>query len=110
MNVDRKTVKQHIDIFFDSVYPSPEFSFIHRVVFLQLWQTGEIDPVLLKSVCGVSGRFLPKGDRIGRDRGARWIKEAQMELLSSFVKPSIIRLQPALSIFFVHKNGIPSST
>lgn len=100
MNAERSLIKQCIDAFFNILSPIPEYNFIHKAIFFQQWQSGDLDTILLKAVCGCSARYLSDGV-VTNKQGGRWTEEAQAGVLSAFDRPSIVRLQ-ALHLIVLH--------
>jgi len=99
MNVPKATLRQCIDTFFKVLWPNPEYGFIHKAVFLQQFNADEIEPALLHAVCGNAARFC-----VGTspEQGSAWIAQAEEELMKSFDRPSVVRLQ-ALQLVVLHR-------
>jgi hypothetical protein len=87
-----------VDTFFDLLYPNPEFCYLHRAIFVKMLGTGQIDTVLLKSVCGVAARLLPACHHSLRESAACWLEDAERDSLSSFAHVSVSRLQALLTL------------
>ncbi|KAH0424690.1 nitrate assimilation regulatory protein [Colletotrichum camelliae] len=68
--VNKSIIKQHIDAFFDFVYPIPCYGFIHKATFCQ-------------------ARYLASGDQGRLQQATRWIQEAEMQLFMRLSEPSL---------------------
>jgi hypothetical protein len=77
--MSKSTTRQHIDAFFDFVAPIPCYSFIHRTSFLHRWQQDRCNPRLLKTMCGVSARFMNQHSSL--TEADTWIHAAEKEIL-----------------------------
>ncbi|KAL0938436.1 nitrate assimilation regulatory protein [Colletotrichum truncatum] len=87
--INKTIIKQHIDAFFDYVYPIPCYGFVHKATFCQSWAQGTYNPRLLKSICGLTGRYLASSDSTRLQQSTRWIHEAETELLMRLSEPSM---------------------
>ncbi|KAH9210428.1 hypothetical protein DL95DRAFT_307997 [Leptodontidium sp. 2 PMI_412] len=96
---DKGIVRQHIDAFFEYIYPIPGQSFLHRAIFLQNWSKGAHNPHLLQALCGATARFLATNDA-QRQKAASWINEAEDQVLRMITEPSLSNIETLLIIIF----------
>ncbi|CAI0646244.1 unnamed protein product, partial [Colletotrichum noveboracense] len=89
LNVNKSIIKQHIDAFFDLVYPIPCYGFIHKATFCQSWAQDTHNPRLLKAMCGLTARYLASGDQMRLQQATRWTQEAEMQLFMRLSEPSL---------------------
>ncbi|TIC89785.1 putative transcriptional regulatory protein [Colletotrichum higginsianum] len=89
LNANKTIVKQHIDAFFDFVYPIPCYAFVHKATFCQSWAQGTHNPRLLKAMCGLTARYIASGDTARLRQATRWIQESEMQLLMRLSEPSM---------------------
>ncbi|KZL64658.1 nitrate assimilation regulatory protein [Colletotrichum tofieldiae] len=89
LNSNKTIVKQHIDAFFDFVYPIPCYAFVHKATFCQSWAQGTHNPRLLKAMCGLTARYIASGDTERLQQATRWIQETEMQLLVRLSEPSM---------------------
>ncbi|KAK0111361.1 hypothetical protein ONS95_001723 [Cadophora gregata] len=96
---DKGIVRQHIDAFFEYIYPIPGQSFLHRAIFLQNWSKDAHSPYLLQALCGATARFLATSDA-QRQQAATWINEAENQVLKMISEPSLSVVETLLIIIF----------
>ncbi|KAJ0161687.1 putative transcriptional regulatory protein PB1A11.04c [Colletotrichum tanaceti] len=90
LSTNKTIVKQHIDAFFDFVYPIPCYAFVHKATFCQSWAQGTHNPRLLKAMCGLTARYIaPAGDAARLRQATRWIQESEVQLLMRLSEPSM---------------------
>ncbi|OHE98483.1 hypothetical protein CORC01_06274 [Colletotrichum orchidophilum] len=89
LNSNKTIIKQHIDAFFDFVYPIPCYGFIHKATFCQSWAQDTYNPRLLKAMCGLTARYIAAGDSGRLQQATRWIQESEMQLLMRLSEPSM---------------------
>ncbi|KAL2065607.1 hypothetical protein VTL71DRAFT_3277 [Oculimacula yallundae] len=92
-------VRQHIDAYFEYIYPIPGQSFLHRAIFLQNWSKDAHSPHLLQALCGATGRFLATND-VQHQQAAVWIHEAEEQVLKMISAPSLSVIETLLIIIF----------
>lgn len=102
LRCSRIIVRQHIDAFFEYIYPVPVFSFLHRADFLSQYSSKTLDPILLLAVCGASARFLPPANR-ATNEPKQWIERAELMAFKSLGKDAIPNIQ-ALMILALHRS------
>ncbi|KAH6677830.1 hypothetical protein F5X68DRAFT_270231 [Plectosphaerella plurivora] len=101
-NIDKSVIKQHIDAFFDFVHPIPCHGFLHRATLLQSWSKGTLNPRLLRAICGVTARFVFRGD-IDRQHQARlWIHETEAQLLARVGEPRMSDVEAWMLVTLDH--------
>ncbi|RSL67380.1 hypothetical protein CEP53_003034 [Fusarium sp. AF-6] len=82
-------VKQHIDAFFEFIYPIPCYGFLHRASLLQAWSRGHLSPLVLRAICGLTTRFVHPNDPKHAGLARKWILETESELLSRLAQPGV---------------------
>lgn len=80
LKCDKITVRQHIDAFFEFIYPIPGYSFLHRADILRLYSLGNLPSVVLLAICGAASRFLSVSDT-AIARAKSWIDAAESKVL-----------------------------
>ncbi|OLN90337.1 putative transcriptional regulatory protein C530.11c-like protein 5 [Colletotrichum chlorophyti] len=98
----RQKRRQHIDAFFDFVYPIPCYGFIHKATFCQSWAQDTFNPRLLKAICGLTARYIASDDTGRLQQGTRWIQEAEMQLFLRLSEPSISDIETLVLITLDH--------
>lgn len=106
-NVDasKLIIQQHIDAFFQFVYPAGTFNFMHRGSFLRAWHNGNMSRSLLRTVAGVASRFMDLAHHEGENAastlpGPEWTNEAEREICRDLDLLSIPKLQILLLLIF----------
>lgn len=94
-------IKKALQSFFDSVYPLPTFSFLHKASLLRWNQTGQADHCLLLSLIAITSR-LPGRDPAEVNLGVRCSAVAQNMILKDQGRPNIIKAQSLLLIIRYH--------
>ncbi|RSL77899.1 hypothetical protein CEP51_008674 [Fusarium floridanum] len=89
LGVDKLVVKQHIDAFFEFIYPIPCYGFLHRASLLQAWSRGQLSPLVLRAICSLTTRFIHPNDPKHADLARKWIQETESELLSRLAEPRV---------------------
>ncbi|KAI8716260.1 hypothetical protein NCS52_00919100 [Fusarium sp. LHS14.1] len=89
LGVGRHAVKQHIDAFFEFIYPIPCYGFLHRASLLQAWSRGHLSPLVLRAICGLTTRFIHPNDPKHASLARKWIQEAEADLLSRLAQPRV---------------------
>lgn len=82
LNCDKAVARQHIDAFFQFIYPIPVYSFLHRADILRQYSSGTLPPVILLAICGAASRFLSLSKE-ATDRAKLWIEAAESRVLKS---------------------------
>jgi hypothetical protein len=108
LGCSKATVRQHIDAYFEYVYPVPVFSFLHRAELLGQYTIGMISPALLLTVCGVSSRFLlSANERRGQARS--WIEQAEIIIFESLGKATLANTQALMILTLYHTQNHQNS-
>lgn len=97
LGVDKCVVRLYIDAYFEHIAPLCENGFIHRAIFLQAWNSGTVDPALLKAVCSASAAFMST-DSVTAEQRERWRTEAEAHVWSNIGRPSLVVLQVLLVV------------
>ncbi|KAH6870652.1 fungal-specific transcription factor domain-containing protein [Alternaria rosae] len=108
LGCDRAVIRQHIDAYYDYIYPVPIFSFLHRAEFLGQYTAGIVSPALLLAVCGVSSRFLSSArERAGMIKS--WIEQAETIIFQNMGKMNVSDVQALMLLelhcMYNHQNG-----
>ncbi|KAJ3460792.1 hypothetical protein MRS44_011659 [Fusarium solani] len=93
-------VKQHIDAFFEFIYPIPCYGFLHRASLLQAWSRGHLSPLVLRAICGLTTRFIHPNDANQANLARKWIQETESELLSRLSQPRVSDVEAWLLVTF----------
>ncbi|KAK1987286.1 hypothetical protein LZ30DRAFT_580353 [Colletotrichum cereale] len=102
LNSNKTIIKQHIDAFFDFVYPIPCYGFIHKATFCRSWAQESHNPRLLKAMCSVTARYIASGDVIRLQQATRWIHETEMQLLMRLGEPSMSDIEALILVTLDH--------
>lgn len=94
-------MRQHIDAYFEYIYPVPLYSFLHRADFLNRYTKGETTPALLLAVCAVSSRFLHDAAQAAR-QGKSWIEKAERMLFQNLGRTTLENLQAQVLVGLYH--------
>lgn len=100
---ERKVIlQQHVDAFFQYVYTTGPYNFIHKGAFLRAWHNGVMDPNLLRIVTGIASRFIGNDSQDAHKvrPGAEWVDQVEREVLQNIETISIPRLQAMLLLVF----------
>ncbi|UPK92688.1 hypothetical protein LCI18_003623 [Fusarium solani-melongenae] len=100
LGIDRLVVKQHIDTFFEFIYPIPCYGFLHRASLLQAWSRGHLSPLVLRAICGLTARFIRPNDAKHATLARKWIQETESELLSRLSQPRVSDIEAWLLVTF----------
>jgi hypothetical protein len=92
LGCERTILKPYIDAYFEHIAPRPENGFIHRAIFLRAWNSGAIDPALLKAVCSASAAFVSTETALLK-RAEQWRIEAEAYIWANIERPSVTMLQ-----------------
>lgn len=97
----RQELSQLIQAFFVHVYPVQAMAFIHRARLIRQVEEGRASPLLIKSLCAISARFLPNADEDHVDGGiapATWCQGAKIDLMTDLDHISTTKLAAVLCI------------
>lgn len=92
---------QLIQAFFIYVYPIQAMAFVHRAQLTRQVEEGRASPLLLKSICAVSARFLPNADPDHVEGGASpatWCRETKASVVADADRFSTTKLAAVLCI------------
>lgn len=92
LGVKKSVIRLYIDAYFEHIAPLCENGFIHRAIFLQAWNSGTVDPALLKAVCSASAAFKST-DPVTAEQEERWRTEAEAHIWLNIGRPSLVVLQ-----------------
>lgn len=101
MNCDDTEVRTCIDSYFDHVYPIPQFSFLHRALFMSEFRRGQCPPILLKAVCAAGSLYLPKNCP-SKLRTDAWVSEAESSVLENYDDTCLANIQTILILILCH--------
>ncbi|KAH7303486.1 hypothetical protein B0I35DRAFT_485176 [Stachybotrys elegans] len=89
LSLAKAVSRQHIDAYFEFIYPIPFYGFLHRASLLQRWSQGTLNPCLLLGMAGVTSRYLNLRNESRGEHGPEpdWIQEAETRLLSRLAEP-----------------------
>lgn len=82
LGCDKDVARQHIDAFFEFIYPTPIYSFLHRADTLRKYALEILPPVVLLAICGAAARFLSPSKE-ATDRARSWIDAAESKVFKS---------------------------
>ncbi|CEI63708.1 hypothetical protein FVEN_g6830 [Fusarium venenatum] len=102
LGINKQTVKQHIDAYFDLIHPIPCYGFLHRATLLQSWSKNELNPCVLSAICGITSRFIHRGSSEHRNTARKWIQDAESRLLQQLSHPQISDVEAWLLITLDH--------
>lgn len=100
LRLSNTDIRRHIDAFFEYVAPIPCYGFIHRASFLHKWHQGRCNPRLLKTICGISARFIPQSP--SASDSAVWIDEAENAILQCLSGPTVSDIEALILIALDH--------
>lgn len=87
--------------FYTHVYHVQAMSFIHRAQLFRQVVQGQASPIVVRTICGLSARYLPGADQNhleGGDQAALWISEAKAALIADTNRFSMSKLAATLCI------------
>ncbi|KAF5629800.1 transcriptional regulatory [Fusarium tjaetaba] len=102
LGINKQTVKQHIDAYFDLIHPIPCYSFLHRATLLQSWSKNELNPCVLSAICGITSRFINPGSAEHRTMAKTWIEDAESHLLRRVAQPRLSDIEAWLLVTLDH--------
>lgn len=108
LGCDRRVIRQHIDAYFEYIYPVPIFSFLHRAELLSQFTAATIYPALLLAICGLSARFMTPSKERGT-QAKSWIELAEKIVFRDFGKINIANVQTLMLLelhqMYDHRNS-----
>ncbi|KAI1749628.1 hypothetical protein F4782DRAFT_296422 [Xylaria castorea] len=91
---DTHTVLEHIEDYFDHLYPLPSFAFLHKATVIRRCRDGAINEPLGFAICAVTSLHL---QRASLDHHL-WAQQAEQLILQHISRPSIFHLQALLLV------------
>ncbi|KAI1282897.1 hypothetical protein F5Y07DRAFT_200563 [Xylaria sp. FL0933] len=91
---DAAMVAEHIESYFDYLYPLPFFSFLHKPTVVRRCRDGTVNEPLKFAICAVTSLHL---QRAALSHPA-WAREAEQLVLQQIGRPSIFHLQALLLV------------
>jgi hypothetical protein len=104
----RAVVREHIDAYFDYIYPIPVYSFLHRADFLAQYASSLVPSMLLLAVCGIASRFLP-ADKGKPGQARAWIELSEKMVNQSLGQNTITAVQTLMIIALYHTHNHQTS-
>ncbi|GAB7359528.1 hypothetical protein MBLNU230_g6717t1 [Neophaeotheca triangularis] len=95
---ERFPISVLVQTFFRAVHPHPECNFLHKAVFMNQKQHGQLDAGLLRAVCAMASLHHPDL----KEEGARRADEAEHDILLSLTRPSVVHVQ-ALQLVVLYR-------
>ena len=92
---------QLLDTYFTHVYPVQAMSFVHKSQLYRRVEEGRASPLLIKSMCAVSARFLPSADKQHTEGGylpSVWCQETKIGIILDTDRFSFSKLAAILCI------------
>ncbi|KAL3450812.1 hypothetical protein BJX65DRAFT_270146 [Aspergillus insuetus] len=100
--LDKHTIKQHIEAYFEFVYPQPWCGFFHRASLLQSWSKGDLSPLVLQAICGLTSRFIHRNSPEHQEPARKWIEETESRLLTRLAHPTVSDIEAWLLVTLDH--------
>ncbi|SPN96837.1 uncharacterized protein DNG_00357 [Cephalotrichum gorgonifer] len=93
-----------VDVFFDSIYPMPSYSFLHPQTTKRLCLNGRVRNELISAVCAITALYLGGGHgvTVGTDTASAWIQAAEQSIWQHLECPTIPRLQTLMLVIHYH--------
>ncbi|KAH8160100.1 hypothetical protein CIB48_g8145 [Xylaria polymorpha] len=91
---DIATILEHIEDYFDHLYPLPSFAFLHKATVIRRCRDGAINEPLGLAICAVTSLHL---QRASLDHHL-WAQQAEQLILQHISRPSIFHLQALLLV------------
>ncbi|KAI0452645.1 hypothetical protein F5B21DRAFT_482398 [Xylaria acuta] len=91
---DIATVLEHIEDYFDHLYPLPSFAFLHKATVIRRCRDGAINEPLGLAICAATSLHL---QRASLDHHL-WAQQAEQLILQHISRPSIFHLQALLLV------------
>ncbi|KAI0437549.1 hypothetical protein F4803DRAFT_145878 [Xylaria telfairii] len=91
---DIGTILEHIEDYFDHLYPLPSFAFLHKATVVRRCRDGAINEPLGLAICAVTSLHL---QRASLDHYL-WAQQAEQLILQHISRPSIFHLQALLLV------------
>ncbi|GAP88105.1 putative fungal transcription factor regulatory middle homology region [Rosellinia necatrix] len=91
---DIGTVVEHIEGYFDHLYPLPSFAFLHKSTVIRRCRDGTINEPLKFAICAVTSLHLQRTSLYHN----LWAQKAEQLILQHISRPSIFHLQALLLV------------
>ncbi|KAI8955036.1 hypothetical protein F4801DRAFT_603559 [Xylaria longipes] len=91
---DIATVLEHIEDYFDYLYPLPSFAFLHKATVIRRCRDGAINEPLGFAICAVTSLHL---QRASFDHHS-WARQAEQLIIQHISRPSVFHLQALLLV------------
>ncbi|KAI0976854.1 hypothetical protein F4678DRAFT_456133 [Xylaria arbuscula] len=92
--LDTAVLAEHIELYFDHLYPLPFFAFLHKPTLIRRCRDGTVNEPLKFAICAVTALHLQPAAL----RHPVWAREAEQLLLQHIGRPSIFHLQALLLV------------
>ncbi|KAI8299839.1 putative transcriptional regulatory protein [Colletotrichum sp. SAR11_240] len=98
MQTPEDVIRQHLEVFFDHVYPLG-YDFFHRPSMMEEFYAGKLPPILCTSVCAAAAIFVSRS-RESRVLSIQWAKEVDGYIFANLNVFKVLNIQlMALSKF-----------
>ncbi|KAI0549614.1 hypothetical protein F4679DRAFT_545895 [Xylaria curta] len=91
---DVPTVLNHIEEYFEYLYPLPSFAFLHKATVIRRCRDGAINEPLGFAICAVTSLHLQRASLNHHS----WAQKAEQLILQQINRPSIFHLQALLLV------------
>ncbi|GAW21158.1 hypothetical protein ANO14919_106750 [Xylariales sp. No.14919] len=91
---DTATVAEHIEDYFDHLYPLPFFAFLHKHTVIRRCRDGTVNEPLKFAICAITSLHLQRAPHYH----PLWAQEAEQIILQQIGRPSIFHLQALLLV------------
>ncbi|KAI0903487.1 hypothetical protein F4823DRAFT_629362 [Ustulina deusta] len=91
---DTAMVAEHIEAYFDNLYPLPFFAFLHKPTVIRRCRDGTVNEPLKFAICAVTSLHLQRAALCH----PIWAQEAEQLILQHIGRPSIFHLQALLLV------------
>lgn len=92
--LDITTVVEHIEDYFNHLYPLPSFAFLHKPTVVRRCRDGTINEPLKLAICAITSLHLQRAPLYHH----LWAQQAEQLILQQISRPSIFHLQALLLI------------
>ncbi|KAI1125298.1 hypothetical protein F5Y10DRAFT_268231 [Nemania abortiva] len=96
--LDIAAVVEHVEDYFDHLYPLPSFAFLHKPTVIRRCRDGTINEPLKLAICAITALHLQRT----LDCHHLWARQAEQLLLQQIGRPSIFHLQALLLVVRYH--------
>lgn len=92
--LDITTVVEHIEDYFNHLYPLPSFAFLHKPTVIRRCRDGTINEPLKLAICAITSLHLQRAPLYHH----LWAQQAEQLILQQISRPSIFHLQALLLV------------